>query len=102
MSPKLSGNLFTLMWILAAILYDIPAAMWTVDATISDTLRGWVQFSPLVLIPLGGLLWHLFGPDRRFMLNMYAWDPLLCLVAGAVLYELSGIGSLPPIGPPQH
>lgn len=104
MQPQAVGNGFVASWIAVAVLYDCWAYfVWGQPAaTISDTLRSWAQWSPLVLIPLGGLLWHLFGARRDLMLHLYAWDPLLCLAAGMVLYETSGINSLPSIGPPLN
>jgi cytochrome bd-type quinol oxidase subunit 2 len=103
MTPKSLGNLFVTVWIIVAVVYDfwVYFGLRQPRATISDTLRSWVQFTPLVLIPLGALLWHLFGVQRCLGPNAwYGWAPILVLAAGMVLYALCGIGSFPDIGPP--
>jgi hypothetical protein len=103
MTPKSLGNTFVVAWIAVAVVYDCWAyfGLRQPQATISDTLRGWVQFSPLVLVPLGGLLWHLFGCHRCLGPAPWAgWAPILVLLAGMLLYALCGVGSFPDIGPP--
>jgi len=103
MTPHSMGNAFVLTWIAIAVIYDcwVYFVLRLPVATISDTLRGWVQWSPLVLIPLGGLLWHLFGVHRGLGPSpWYGWAPILVLLAGMLLYALCGIGSFPNIGPP--
>jgi hypothetical protein len=101
--PQITGNVFVATWILVAIVYDcwVYFVLGKPLATISDTLRSWVQWSPLVLVPLGGLLWHLFGNHQPLTLAAWRqWAPLLALVAGMALYALCGLGSFPDIGPP--
>jgi cytochrome bd-type quinol oxidase subunit 2 len=103
MTPQSLGNAFVVTWIMIAVIYDcwVYFACRQPPATISDTLRSWVQWSPLVLIPLGGLLWHLFGVHRGLGPSpWYGWAPILVLIAGMLLYALCGIGSFPNIGPP--
>jgi hypothetical protein len=58
-------DLLLVAWIAAAVLYDLWA-YWALgaDATISYRLRAWVGWCPWLLLPLGGLLWHLFGVGR--------------------------------------
>ena len=97
------GNVFVLTWILIAVIYDcwVYFVLGQPLATISDTLRSWVQWSPLVLVPLGGLLWHLFGVQRALgPVHWSGWAPMVVLLAGMLLYALCGIGSFPDIGPP--
>jgi hypothetical protein len=95
-TPKSLGHAFVATWILIAIVYDCWAYFICREplATISDTLRSWVQGSPLVLMPLGVLLWHLFGAHRGLG-PLYGWAPLLVLLAGMLLYALCGIGEPP-------
>ena len=103
MTPKALGNTFVVAWIAVAVIYDcwVYFVLGQPSATISDTLRSWVQWSPLVLVPLGGLLWHLFGAHRGLGPSPWSgWAPLLVLLAGMLLYALCGIGSFPDIGPP--
>ena len=103
MTPKALGNTFVVAWIAVAVIYDcwVYFGLRQPPATISDTLRSWVQFSPLVLIPLGGLLWHLFGCHRCLGPAPWSgWAPILVLIAGMLLYALCGISSFPDIGPP--
>ena len=51
MNPKSLGNTFVVAWIAVAVIYDcwVYFGLRQPPATISDTLRSWVQFSPLVL-----------------------------------------------------
>jgi hypothetical protein len=103
MHPQGMGNVFVLTWILLAVIYDcwVYFVLGQPPATISDTLRAWVQWSPLVLVPLGGLLWHLFGAHRALGPAPWSgWAPVVVLLAGMLLYALCGVGSFPDIGPP--
>ena len=81
MTAQGMGNAFVLTWIAMAVIYDcwVYFVLRLPVATISDTLRSWVQWSPLVLIPLGGLLWHLFGVHRGLGPSpWYGWAPSWC------------------------
>lgn len=105
MTPRGIGNLFVVVWIATAILYDLVVYFgWgEVDATISRTLRAWGNWSPLLLVPLGGLLWHLWGVGRsRTWGSAWDWSLVAALVAGAILYALLGIGRAPDLGPPTR
>jgi len=97
------GKAFVVLWILIAVAYDCWAyfVLRESAATISETLRSWVQWSPLVLVPLGGLLWHLFAaPLSLGPPPLYGWAPFLVLVAGMVLYALWEMDNSPNVGPP--
>jgi len=103
MTPAGMGHVFVIAWIMTAVLYDcwVTLVLRQPPASISATLRSWVQFSPLVLLPLGGLFWHLFGCQRCLGPGAwYGWAPILMLLAGMVLYAICGIGRFPDIGPP--
>ena len=103
MSPRCAGCVFVTLWIATAIVYDVIVYVWwDPAATISRTLRMWGQWTPLLVVPLGGLLWHLFGVARGRGWGLSAWDwaCIAGLVVGAVLYSLIGIGRTPDIGPP--
>jgi hypothetical protein len=102
MTPRELGNAFVATWILLAVVYDcwVHFVLREPAATISDTLRSWVQWSLLVLVPLGGLLWHLFGVRRGLgPPPLYGWAPFVVLIAGMVLYALWEMDNSPNIGP---
>lgn len=65
MTPKVMTQLFLLAWISAAIVYDIWVfAKFGAEPTITRTLQRWTSDFPVLLIALGGLLWHLFGKGK--------------------------------------
>jgi len=65
----MSGRSLTKVIVLAVIasasIYDIVIyAVFGVDATISRVLLGWARDIPIVVLPVGVLLGHLFWPQR--------------------------------------
>jgi hypothetical protein len=65
MSPKYYTYFFVLLWIGAAIVWDLFVfRKWGAEATITRTLESWTEDFPILLIALGSLLWHLFGKGK--------------------------------------
>jgi hypothetical protein len=67
LTPRAETNLFLLWWISLAVIYDLlVVAQHGSDPTITRTLQRWVSDFPVLLVFLGGLLWHLFGTGGTY------------------------------------
>lgn len=64
MNPETVSKWLVLAWIMLLIAYDLfMIATFGKEASVSEALKKWVEWEPILLIALGCLIWHLFGRE---------------------------------------